>query len=201
MKKVNFGYSNDAKPSGSWEGVGLSPYSSLVVADYCGAFKSGNDHYVVVKVAEDEVYAQPEFLGKYFVLPAVADLYCDGSGSIFVSQDSTAVSRHMEEILNESENKDRFTNIRNIIDEMRWYMDAYRCDRAFEIITDYEYDYIKMLGITKKAFDRKNTAYKNCRSSITELSAMVNDMFYDDTYNKPSNYSDDNSDTYGGMIH
>ena len=100
MKKIEFGYANEKEPKGSWEGIGIKQGMLLTEADLYGFVKVGNNSYVVAKVTKDEYNRYQELLDKFLVRPALADLYPDGSGIIFLDQEQSLEAYQLEEYLN-----------------------------------------------------------------------------------------------------
>lgn len=169
MKKIEFGYSNDYNPKGSWEGIGIKPGLLLTDAEYYGAIKYDGNSYIVAKVIEDEYGKFPHMLGNFIVRPAIADLYADGSGVIFLDQEESILSQQLETSLNEPQNKNIITGINDIINN---YNGIHFADKSFQFLT-MEDSFITT-SITHEAFERKNDLLKNCRSSISELQEQLN---------------------------
>lgn len=178
MQKMEFGYSNDENPKGSHEGIGLRPGLMLTEADYLGAVRMDGDQFVVVKVTEDEYNRYPELLGKFLVIPAIADLYPDGSGNIFLSQEGNEISEHLEMFLNRSAYKDSFTSVDDFVGAISG---LYRADRSFSILTDSNYygNNITATAILPEAFERKKNALDHCQGSFSSLSQQIMDMNMD----------------------
>ena len=49
MKIIEFGYSNDVNPKGSWEGIGIKEGLMLTEADYYGVVKYEDNSYLIAK--------------------------------------------------------------------------------------------------------------------------------------------------------
>lgn len=169
MKKVEFGFSNDYDPKGSWEGIGIKPGLLLTDAEYYGAVKYDDNSYIVAKITEDEYGRFPHLLGNFIVRPAVADMYVDGSGTIFLDQEETMVTRQLEERLNSSHVKD---GIKNIDDVLSNCYGVHMADKSFKILT-MDSDTVLTTSITHEAFERKNTCLKDCRKSFSELQEQL----------------------------
>lgn len=168
MKKIEFGHSNDYDPKGSWEGIGIKPGLLLTDADYYGAIKYEDNSYIVAKVTEDEYERYPELLGKFIVRPAIADMYSDGSGIIFLDQEETIVSKELEDRINEPITRDRITSINDV---RNFCSGTYMADMSFKFLTLG--DKFITTSITHEAFERKNSALKSCRSSFSELQEQI----------------------------
>ena len=175
MQKLEFGYSNDIDPKGSHEGMGLKQGLFLTEADYYGALEINGEQFVVTKVTEDKYNRYPDKLGNFMVLPAIADMCKDGSGVLFVCQEGSDITKHIEKMLNESEYKDRFTSVRDI---KSIYNGLNYASRSFDILTDERYcgNSIITTAITPEAFGKKNAAYKSCNGTFTDLSSQINEM-------------------------
>ena len=178
MQRMEFGYSNDKNPTGSWEGIGLKHGLMLTEADYFGAVKMDGDQFVVVKVTEDEYNRYPELLGKFMVIPAIADLYPDGSGNIFLSQEGNDVSEQLQTYLNRSAYKDTFTSVDDFIGAISGLS---RADRSFDFLTNPNYNEgnIVVTSILPAAFEKKKNAINHCQGSFSSLSQQIMDMHMD----------------------
>ena len=164
MQKIEFGFANEQNPKGTWEGIGIKQGLLLTEADFYGTVKVESNSYVVAKVSKDEYNRYPELLDKFLVRPALADLYPDGSGIIFLDQEQSLEAYQLEEYLNSPQVKDRITSIDDVINLSSGVVPT---DKSFAILTDQ--DRVVTTSITHKAFERKNTALKNCHLSFSEL--------------------------------
>lgn len=164
MQKIEFGFANDKNPKGTWEGIGIRQGLLLTEADFYGAVKVESNSYIVAKVTEDEYDRYPELLDKFLVRPALVDLYPDGSGTLFIDQDESFEAYQLEEYLNSSQVKDRISSIEDVINLSNGVIPA---DKAFQLLTDQ--DKVVAISITHDAFERKNSALKNCHLSFSEL--------------------------------
>ena len=99
MKKIEFGYANDYKPSGSWQGLGIKEGLLLADAEYYGVVNYGRDSFIVAKVIEDKYGRYPQLLGNFIVRPAIADMYPDGSGILFLDQEQSGIGEQIEKYL------------------------------------------------------------------------------------------------------
>ena len=168
MKKIEFGYSNDLEPTGSHEGMGLKPGLFLTDAEYYGAIKYEDNSYIVAKVTKDEYGRFPHLLGNFIVRPAIADMYVDGSGTIFLDQEESMISQQLEARLNNPQIKDR---ISNIIDVKNYCNGVYMADRSFKYLTLD--DSFSACSIRHEAFERKNEALKSCSGSFSQLQEEI----------------------------
>lgn len=164
MQKIEFGFANEQNPKGTWEGIGIKQGLLLTEADFYGTVKVESNSYVIAKVTKDEYNHYPELLDKFLVRPALADLYPDGSGIIFLDQEQSLEAYQLEEYLNSPQVKDKITCIDDVINLSSGVVPA---DKSFAILTDQ--DRVVTTSITHEAFGIKNTALKNCHLSFSEL--------------------------------
>lgn len=169
MKKIEFGFSNDYDPKGSWEGIGIKPGLLLTDAEYYGAIKYEDNSYIVAKVVEDEYGRFPHLLGNFIVRPAIADMYVDGSGTIFLDQEETMVTKQLESRLNSSQVKDRINDIDDVLNNC---YGVHMADKSFRMIT-MDSDTVITTSITHEAFEMKNTYLKGCRASFSKLQEQL----------------------------
>ena len=85
MKKIEFGFANDAEPKGSWQGIGIKDGLLLTDAVYYGAISFNGNNFIVAKVDNDEYNRFPSLLDKFIVRDAVVDVYADGSNTLFLN--------------------------------------------------------------------------------------------------------------------
>lgn len=163
MRKIEFGYSNDSNPKGSWEGIGIKPGLLLPDADYYGAIKYEDNSYIVAKVVKDEYNRFPELLGKFIVRPAVADLYADGSGILYLDQEQTLISHQLENHLNNPYLQGKIKDINDVLSHCNGVRIG---DKSFAILTLE--DRFLATSIVHSEFTKKNEAIKSCRKSFSE---------------------------------
>ncbi len=164
MKKIEFGYSNDIDPRGSFEGIGIKPGLMLCEADYVGSIGIQDNNYIVAKVTEDEYNNYPQLLDKFIVRRALCDLYADGSCVMMLDQNEDLVCEQLENRLNNPEVKDRIESVQDVTKVCNG---AYLAPRSFMLA---EMDAkVVATSITTEAFDKKNEAIKYCNSSISQL--------------------------------
>lgn len=168
MKKIEFGYSNDVDPRGTHQGMGIKPGLLLTEADYYGAFKYDSNSYIVAKVTKDEYGRFTHLVDKFIVRPAIADMYVDGSGIIFLDQEESIISQQIEQYLNSAGIKEKITSINDVLNNCNGLN---RSDMSFKFLTLG--DVIFTTSITHEAFARKNEAIKNCRGSFSQLQEHI----------------------------
>ena len=162
MKKIDLGFDNSIDPTGSWEGIGLNPQLPLIQADYYGTVQRDDNSYIIIKVPEDA--NEHLHKGDFIVRPAIADLYKDGSGIIFLDQEETIESQLLEKCLNSPE-------IKAMIKEddiiSRYCNGFYPPDKSFIFLTmDNKF---MATSIKHEVFERKNEALKSCHNSFSKL--------------------------------
>lgn len=115
MKKIEFGFANEKNPTGSWQGTGINEELSLTDAEYYGAVKFDGNSYIIAKVIEDKYGHWPNLVGRFIVRPAVADIYSDGSGIIFLDQEQSLKGKQIENFLNNEQIKDKINSLDDIV--------------------------------------------------------------------------------------
>ena len=167
MKKVEFGFSNDVDPKGSWEGIGIKNGLLLTEADYYGCFNVADDTYMLAKVTNDEHNRYPELKDRFIVRPAIYDMYKDGSGFLMLDQEESVVSNKLETLFNNPHIKDKITTIQDIPKYCEGAKNAPICYKLIEMVPDEMK--INATSITHISFDKKNEAIKACHSTISEM--------------------------------
>lgn len=168
MKKIEFGFSNDLNPTGSWQGMGISDTVRIPRADYYGAFSFEDNNYILAKIVEDNNFTiDPELLGKYIVKKALCDLFADGSSIMMINQEDDNVCSQLNDIVNR-ENTVQYLDKTGDITSLPFYSPA---PISFKINEMMSYDHVTVTAITPQAFEEKNEAIKTCHSSISELNS------------------------------
>lgn len=84
MKKIDFGYNTASQPNGTFEGIGISPNGWIVGGELVDLVSYENQDYLISKVTQ--VFSGHEDLvGTIDVRRIIADLYRDGSGNLYVT--------------------------------------------------------------------------------------------------------------------
>lgn len=164
MKKIEFGFENSTNPKGTWEGIGIKPNLLLINAEYYGAIKYEKNSFIVAKVIEDQYGRYPHLLNNFIVRPAIADLYVDGSGIIYLDQEQSLESEQIEKHLNSEQVKDKIKDSKDIF---TYCNDVYPADMSFTFLTLG--DTVITTSIQHDVFEEKNNALKSCRSSFSQL--------------------------------
>lgn len=164
MKKIEFGYSNDLEPSGSWEGIGIKQGVLLIDAAYYGAIEFNGDSFVVAKVEKDEYGRYPELVDNFIVRNAIADMYADGSGSLLLDQEKSMEATKIENLLNEPAIKSQINGINDILAVSNG---IHRANKFFTILETEEK--VVSTSITHNAFEAKNSALKRCHRTFSDM--------------------------------
>lgn len=162
MKKIEFGYANDQEPKGSWQGIGINEELPLMDAQYYGVVNYGKDSFLVAKVLEDEYGRYPELVSNFLVRPALADMFADGSGIMYLDQEQSKIGHEIETYLNRvKEHIDSFDDVLKYCDFVQ------RGNRFFDLVTDG--DRVISTSIKHDVFESKNNALKNCHQTFSDL--------------------------------
>lgn len=171
MKKIEFGYSNDANPTGSHAGMGIKPGLLLCDADYYGSIEFEGDYYIIAKVVEDKYNRFPQLLDNFIVRQALCDLFADGSAVLMLNQEESEITKMLENCLNNSQIKNKISTIEDIISLVPG---LHRSSDAF-ILAEFGYNgRIVSTSILPEAFERKNSAIKSCHRPISSLQEALN---------------------------
>ena len=169
MKRIEFGYSNDLNPTGSFEGIGIKEGVLLTEADYYGAVEFEGNSYVIAKVTEDLYGRYPQLVGKFIVRPAIVDLYVDGSGTLFLDQTESSISQQIEYFINNDAIRDK---IRGVDAICLYSQDLHKASKAFTII-GMDTEKVLSTSIMHEVFEEKNEALKRCHSSFSNLQSQL----------------------------
>lgn len=171
MKKIEFGFSNDANPTGSHAGMGIKPGLLLCDADYYGSIEFEGDYYIIAKVVEDKYNRFPQLLDNFIVRQALCDLFADGSAVLMLNQEESEITKMLENCLNNSQIKNKISTIEDIISLVPG---LHRSSDAF-ILAELGYNgRIVSTSILPEAFERKNSAIKSCHRPISFLQEELN---------------------------
>lgn len=162
MKKIEFGFANDREATGQWQGIGIKEGLLLTDDEYYGAINYGRDSFIVAKVVKDEYGRYPELVDNFIVRPAIADIYPDGSGILYLDQEQSRIGEEIERYLNSVKNR-----ISDYNDILRYCDFVQRGNKLFNLIDDG--DTIVATSIKHDIFEIKNTALKNCHHTFSNL--------------------------------
>ncbi len=166
MKKIEFGYSNDQVPHGSWEGIGIREGVFITDGEYLGSFECDTNHYIVSNV---EI---PKVGNRLIVRQALCDLYADGSVQLYLNQDENHISRDIEEYINRNGVKENIKSVEDVIKLSNGLHPSYKSFMLLE--TD---NTIIATSILPDVFNEKNDAIKYNQRSISDLSIERNNSF------------------------
>jgi len=168
MKKIEFGYSNDIEPNGSWEGKGLKQSLLLTEADYYGVVECDGNSYLISKVTDDKYNNYPYLVNKFIVRGAIIDMYADGSSILFLDGIQSIPAERIERFLNMKQIKDKIC----CIDDVFTYIQGLnRCNKFFKLL-EME-DKILATTINHNIFESKNEAIKNCKQTFSDLQRSI----------------------------
>lgn len=173
MKKVKFGRADSEYPMPGWEKLALSDQKKIFHAECYGFVEDNFNSYIVAKTYDDDESLSPELLGKFIVRPAIADMYKDGSGMIYLDQEESLVSQRLETYLNHSKIRDKIKSI----DDVSFWCDGIckTSNKVFKFLT-MDSDTIMTTSIIHEAFERKKKALEECRGSFSDLQYELNMM-------------------------
>ena len=172
MKKIEFGFSNDLNPTGSFQGIGIRPGLMLLEADYYGAISYEDENYVVAKVTEDAYNRYPDLLNNFIVRRALCDLYAYGSCVLYLDQNESETTKRLETILNDSRIKE-YINSPEVLFKISNGIN--KAPNSFMLAELGEK--VIATSILTQEFDKKNDAIKSCRNPISELQISLNNNY------------------------
>jgi hypothetical protein len=179
MKQVHFGFSNDLNPTGSFEGIGLgmtegSKNVGPVNGEFLEFMNINNEDYLVSKAAL--VFGNDaRFKDKYIVRRAIADLYSDGSGLVFLDQYFSPECQRLEEMLNVQRYKELLERGR-LPHEI---CGGYKSSAAFDCLVKKDLEDVAFLAtaIPHETFERKKTGLMMASNySFSELGSKLFEM-------------------------
>lgn len=172
MKKIQFGYDNSKNPTGAWEGMSIDGKTHLYEADFYGFIEDKlSNNYVVAKVTEDKEYQE---ISKFIVRPALADIYYDLSGTIFLNMEHTNLSENIEKMVNNL--GDDVSLLSDIVDKLSEYIRLSN-DKPLKVLSENEI--IITTSILPNVFENKNVCLKSCHLSFSEMASQYNNSYVD----------------------
>lgn len=174
MKKIEFGYSNDLNPNGSYEGIGIKPGLLLCDADYYGAIEYEGNNYIIAKVVSDEYKRYPQLLDNFIVRKALCDLYPDGSCILMLDQNEDVITQQIESYLNQEGVKNYINSPEDIFKVCN--NDVHRAPASF-LLAEINSDVVLSTSIMSEVFEEKNEAIKNCHKSFSTLQTQISDSY------------------------
>lgn len=176
MKILHFGYDRSSHPYGTFdeEGLGLKENGKLVGpthGELICVIKLYNDNYIVYKVIKafnnDERY-----IGKYEVRRAIADLYSNGTGVLYIDKKKDYNSERLEAIINFDDFQNRlaagedFIKILDILPSNNYAFDGV-------LKMKDENECINVSTIDHDVFEYKNNLLKACLSSMSDMQEKI----------------------------
>ena len=177
MKIVKYGYENSQNPTGSFEGIGFNMRENgkcvgPVTGEYLGVVRISSDDYLIARTKE--AFANDEnYVGNTCVRRALADLYPDGSGILFIDQETDHMCRQLERLFDHEKT-------RELMDSG---IDAKRiCGGdippfAFECVT--RGDKVFATAIEHDAFEEKRALISRCHNSFSNLEKELEQNYVD----------------------
>lgn len=165
MKEVHFGYDNSNRPSGSHEGLGLTGRASGPVTGELLGFICGRDgNYMAVKV--NLAFGNKESdLGRVEVREALADIYPDASGILFVNQDKSRECQQLEDLLNSPKAQSLIERGISIQEICSGSMVPF----SFECVSRGET--VSATAIKPEVFEQKKQLIDRCHKSFSDMQA------------------------------
>ena len=160
MKKIEFGSDDGLRPTGSWKNLGLA--NGVVSGELIGLFNFEDEDYIVTKVGNTFPDSKYE-ANKMMVSRAVADLYKDGSGNIFIDQAGSLVCKDFEELLNSEKARTLLERGVSITD----ICNGYPVSNAFRVLVD-RYS-VNAVAINHEVFENKKRQLSQCHSSFSDI--------------------------------
>lgn len=164
MKKIEFGTDNGLRPNGSWDSIGLS--NGVLSGELIGLFNYDGDDYIVTKVGDTFQKSQYDE-NKIMVSRAIADLYKDGSGNIFIDQERSLRCENFEELLNSDKARSLIERGVSVADICNGHL----VSKAFDVLIDR--NSINALGINHDVFENKKRALLYCNKSFSDMMAEM----------------------------
>ena len=101
MKTVDYGFNLSEKPVGSFEGIGINEKTEgPVTAEFLGIIRhnDGEDYLIgrTIMAFKDD----PNYIGKITARRATAEIYPDGTGTIFLDINENDTTRKLEKEYN-----------------------------------------------------------------------------------------------------
>ena len=170
MKQIEFGYSNDIDPKGLHEGMGIKPGLFLTEANYYGSIEFDGNSYIIAKVIKDKYNRYPDLVDKFIVRDAIADMYVDGSGCLFLNQEQSITAQQLENYLNSKNIKNKINNYKDIFKLCNGVSPANKMFTLLEMESTFF-----ATSIIPSAFEEKKEALKKCHKSFSELQRSLSE--------------------------
>jgi hypothetical protein len=181
MKIIEFGFNDSDNPSCARLGIGMDCSSTGIVdGKLIGFVCTGEENYLVTKAIKC-FKNNGDLEGKIDVRRAVADIFKDGSGTLFLDQKHDINCQKLEKLLNVPSIKDKIENGVSLDDICR-YANIYNEKTDFSYNCATNEDKIFATAIKHNEFNKKKYLIDNCRDSFSQL-AYKNEMVKESDYN------------------
>ena len=166
-KIVSFGFDSSPNPTGQFEAPGLNEHKTIgpIRGEFLGFIGYNGENYLVSKVIE--TYDSEDQIGKIDVRRALADIYPDGYGKLYLDSAHTLGCRTFERILNSERTKDKLDrgiSLDKIVPDNSFPF-------AFNCVT--QLDYFNAIGISHEAFERKKALINGNYKTFSQLQEEI----------------------------
>jgi len=168
MKEVGFGFSNDIRPSGSFEGIGLGTTSGPVKGEHLGFIELDGTNYIIARTT---MSFRDEGIGKIVVREALADLYPDGSAILFLNQYVSDRCLRLEEHFNSPKTIELLA--KGI--PVKELSPGFRSSLAYECASRGEH--FSATAIKKEVFEQKKELLRKCTMSFSEMRRQLEESY------------------------
>lgn len=168
MQKIDFGYENSMNPKGIFEGIGISSGSKGAVSgEFLGVFQRDGMNYLVARTT---MAFKGEGIGQIVVRRALADLYHDGYGNLFIDQLCSEDCKKFETLLNSNYAQNQL----NKGTELRDICGGCLPSKSFECVTKKsEYVSIIAVAIRHEVFEEKRSLLGRSRLPMSEMQRKI----------------------------
>lgn len=170
MKKVHFGYENSNRPVGSFEGLGVSDEAKgPIQGNFIGILNYMDKDFLITKVSLAYKTVENQ-VGKIDVRDAIADIYPDGSGVLYIDRQKSDECLQLENLFNDEKTKEllqKGVSINNIFT-------GGILSFAFECVT--KSDVILATSIKHEIFEKKKQLISCCNHSFSDLQQEIEEL-------------------------
>lgn len=166
-KIVSFGFDSSPNPNGVLELPGLNEHKEVgpIKAEFIGFIGDKGDHYLVSRVIE--TYDSEDQIGQIDVRRALADIYPDGNGKLYLDSAHTLECRIWARALSSEKTKkalERGVSLEKILPENS-------VPFSFNCVT--QYDYFNAIAIKHEAFERKKALINGSYKTFSQLQEEI----------------------------
>ena len=168
MTKIDFGFENSMNPKGMFEGIGISGETKGAIrGEFLGVFQMDDMNYLAARTT---MAFKDEGIGQIVVRRALADLYHDGSGNLFIDQLCGEDCKRLETLLNSNRAQEKLNKGARLID----ICDGYLPSNSFDCLTNVgEYASIVAVAIKHEVFESKRTLLERSRLPMSEMQRKI----------------------------